>query len=89
MNARKRSRMALRNPGCPPIADKGRIFTAGDPYAPYLIARFARGVPGSESDIYFLMSTWNPYNVVLMKARLRLREPQAIRQADAGDNTRS
>jgi len=60
---------------------------AGDPYAPYMIARFAKGVAGRHADIYFLMSTWNPYNVVLMKARLKLDEP--VREAGLNDSAGS
>lgn len=66
------------------LTDPHSPQTAGDPYAPYMIARFAKGVPGEQADIYFLMSTWNPYNVVLMKARLKLDEP--VREASMGGN---
>lgn len=45
----------------------------GAPYAPYPITRFTKGVAGKSTDIYFLLSTWNPYNVVLMKATLELK----------------
>lgn len=50
---------------CHQVSDPHNPQVAGDPYAPYLISRFSQG-----PDLYFLMSTWNPYNVVLMKARL-------------------
>jgi hypothetical protein len=63
--------------GCEALADSHAPQVAGDPYAPYQIARFAKGVKGEYSDIYFLMSTWNPYNVVLMKARLLVEPPRA------------
>ena len=85
MNASARTPAASSDEGCPRIADAGTPFIPGDPYAPYLIAKFARGVPGSQSDIYFLMSTWNPYNVVLMKARLKLRSRPEVRQASVED----
>ncbi|MGE5545963.1 MAG: DUF4185 domain-containing protein [Solirubrobacterales bacterium] len=70
----------MNNPGeagCPAVSDPHNPETAGDPYAPYMIARFSRGEPGRYSDVYFLMSTWNPYNVVLMSARLKVPEPNA------------
>jgi hypothetical protein len=63
--------VSTANP-CRALSDEHSPTVAGDPYAPYQIASFSRGVRGSHSDVYFLMSTWNPYNVVLMKARLRL-----------------
>jgi hypothetical protein len=66
------------------LTDPHSPQTAGDPYAPYMITRFAEGVAGEHADIYFLMSTWNPYNVVLMKARLKLDEP--VREAGLGGN---
>lgn len=54
------------------LSDPHSPQVSGDPYAPYMIARFAKGVPGQYADIRFLMSTWNPYNTVLMTTRLRL-----------------
>lgn len=61
---------------CPRLlTDPHSPGVAGDPYAPYMIAGFSKGEPGRHSDIYFLMSTWNPYNVVLMKTRLAVEAP--------------
>ncbi len=51
------------------LSDPGRENEWGGEYGPYQFAEFARGRPG-ESTIYFTMSTWNPYAVVLMRARL-------------------
>jgi hypothetical protein len=41
----------------------------GGAYAPYVIERWTR-VKGSELSIYYAMSTWTPYVVVLMKSQL-------------------
>lgn len=60
---------------CRVVADPNASETPGDPYAPALIPRFTRGVPGVSSEIRFLMSTWNPYAVVLMSATVRLGPP--------------
>ncbi|RYG29042.1 DUF4185 domain-containing protein, partial [bacterium] len=49
------------------VHDPHRQNEFGGEYAPYMIPRFSR----PDGTIYFVMSTWNPYNVVLMKARLR------------------
>ena len=43
----------------------------GGEYAPYVVERWTK-VQGSELDLYYVMSTWNPYVVVLMKSRLRV-----------------
>jgi len=42
---------------------------AGDVYAPYIIPRYTEGGLHATT-IYFTMSTWNPYDVVLMRATL-------------------
>lgn len=52
------------------VHDPGRENDFGGEYGPYMIPRFFKG-DKKEADIYFLMSIWNPYNVVLMKARLK------------------
>jgi hypothetical protein len=43
----------------------------GDPYAPYVISSFTKG-DATSTTIYWVMSTWNPYQVVLMKSTLQL-----------------
>ncbi|MBW1873189.1 MAG: DUF4185 domain-containing protein, partial [Deltaproteobacteria bacterium] len=57
------------NQHCDDTYDPGRENETGGEYGPYLIGRFAKAVPNG-SMIYFTMSTWNPYNVVLMRAEL-------------------
>lgn len=59
---------------CRDVSDPHSAGQAGDAYGPYLISRFTRGTPGGASDIYYLMSTWNPYTVVLMRSTLRIEE---------------
>jgi hypothetical protein len=44
----------------------------GGTYAPYVIERWIK-VSGSELDLYYVLSTWNPYVVVLMKSRLTIQ----------------
>jgi hypothetical protein len=51
------------------VHDPGRENEFGGEYGPYLIDRFTRKTAGG-ARIYFLMSTWNPYAVVLMRADL-------------------
>ena len=43
----------------------------GGAYAPYVVERWTR-LRGAELDLYYVLSTWNPYVVVLMKSRLRV-----------------
>ena len=57
-----------------PIQDASRETAAGDPYNPSLISPFTRCQQGVISDFYFALSTWNPYQVVLMKASLLAAE---------------
>jgi hypothetical protein len=40
-------------------------------YVPYVVERWT-AVQGSQLDLYYVLSTWNPYVVVLMKSRLRV-----------------
>jgi len=42
----------------------------GGAYAPYVIERWTK-LQGSELNIYYVLSTWNPY-VVMMKSRLHV-----------------
>ncbi|HYD31894.1 MAG TPA: DUF4185 domain-containing protein [Azospirillaceae bacterium] len=72
LNAGSAIRPAAMGGDCQTVADPHNPATNGDPYAPYMISSFTKGVAGGHSDIYFMMSTWNPYTVVLMKATLRL-----------------
>jgi hypothetical protein len=43
----------------------------GGEYAPYVVERWTK-VQGSELNLYYVLSTWNPYVVVLMKSRLKV-----------------
>jgi hypothetical protein len=43
----------------------------GGAYAPYVVERWTR-VQGAELNIYYVLSTLNPYVVVLMKSRLKV-----------------
>lgn len=56
---------------CDSVHDAGRENEWGGEYGPYQFEHFATGGGGSTS-IYFTMSTWNPYTVVLMKAKLQI-----------------
>jgi Domain of unknown function (DUF4185) len=57
-----------------PVIGKGQAnprAVHGGAYAPYVIERWTK-VRGSELSIYYVLSTWNPYVVVLMKSRLQV-----------------
>ncbi len=56
---------------CDDISDPELVNEYGGEYAPYVISRFTTGNENGTT-IYFVMSTWNPYQVVLMKSTLRL-----------------
>ncbi len=57
-----------------PVIGKGHADPAavkGGTYAPYVVERWTK-FQGSELDMYYVLSTWNPYVVVLMKSRLQV-----------------
>jgi hypothetical protein len=56
---------------CDSVHDPGRENVWGGEYGPYLISRFTTG-DQSRTTIYYVMSTWNPYNTVLMKSELEI-----------------
>ena len=53
------------------FSDSHRDNEWGGEYGPYIMARFTSGSDGW-SRIYYTMSTWNPYQVVVMQSDLRL-----------------
>lgn len=53
--------------------DKGLENRWGGPYAPYFIERFTTG-DKERCSIYYTMSTWNPYQVVLMRSDIGFPE---------------
>ena len=55
---------------CDSLSDSGANNTFGGEYGPYFISRYTRA-DTSSTTIYYLMSTFNPYTAVLMKAALR------------------
>jgi hypothetical protein len=56
---------------CDSIHDNGRENEWGGEYGPYQFENLAKG-DSISTTIYFTMSTWNPYTVVLMKAKLKI-----------------
>lgn len=57
-----------------PVIGKGRAnpeAVQGGAYAPYVVERWTK-LQGSELTFYYVLSTWNPYVVVLMKSRLHV-----------------
>jgi hypothetical protein len=66
----------IHRPGCGPPSDPHSPDDGkpGDVYAPFVIPRYTKGGLGSTT-IYFVLSTWNPYQVVLMRSTLALQSP--------------
>jgi hypothetical protein len=54
---------------CDTVHDAGRENEWGGEYGPYQFETLAVG-DATQTTIYFTMSTWNPYTVVLMKATI-------------------
>lgn len=53
------------------LSDPGREHEWGGEYGPYVIDRFTRALPGRRAAVYFVLSTWNPYNTVEMRMVLQ------------------
>ncbi len=56
---------------CDAVHDPGRERETGGPYGPYVISPYTTG-DMTRTTIYYVMSTWNPYNIVLMRSTLEL-----------------
>ncbi len=57
-----------------PVIGKGQAnpqAVHGGAYAPYVVERWTK-VQASELSAYYVLSTWNPYVVILMKSRLHV-----------------
>jgi hypothetical protein len=57
-----------------PVIGKGQMdpeAVRGGAYAPYVVERWTK-LTGPELSVYYVLSTWNPYVVVLMKSRLKV-----------------
>jgi hypothetical protein len=57
-----------------PVIGKGQAkpdAVRGGAYAPYVIERFTR-VEGGKLNLYYVLSTWNPYVVVLMRSEFAI-----------------
>src|SRR5450631_3064865 len=65
------------------VQDPNRQDEWGGEYGPYLIPRFTR-IDHGDVMVYFVMSTWNPYNTVLMRAKVRLDPWQGFQLAPPG-----
>ena len=46
----------------------------GGEYGPFIINRYTTGVQDQKTTIYFTLSTWNPYQKVLMKTTLTVKD---------------
>jgi hypothetical protein len=64
-------------------SDRPRQWEWGGEYGPYQIPRYTTG-DATSTTIYYTMSTWNPYQVVLMKSTLRLEPTGQAMTATGG-----
>lgn len=51
----------------PTIGPNDPATTPGAPYAPYMIERFT-SISGGTLSVYYTLSTWNPYTIVMMRS---------------------
>jgi hypothetical protein len=56
------------------FSDPYREHEHGGEYGPYIMARYTTAIEGGVR-IYYTMSTWNPYQVVVMRTDLQLEPP--------------
>lgn len=64
----------------PVIGPNDPVTTPGGPYAPYMIERFTR-VDSRTLSIYYTLSTWNPYTIVLMRSDFLVSEESSRRRS--------
>ncbi len=64
----------------PTIGPNDPVTTPGGPYAPYMIERFTR-VAGGTLSIYYTLSTWNPYTIVMMRSDFLVSEGSLRRRS--------
>ncbi len=61
------------HPACDSLSSANRLDVQGSDYAPYFISRLTTGdAARATSTFYFTMSTWNPYEVVVMQSSIAL-----------------
>ncbi len=60
-------------PACDSLSSADRLADGGGNYSPYFISRFTSGdsLQGTSS-FYYVVSTWNPYQVVIMQSSIQL-----------------
>jgi hypothetical protein len=58
---------------CDGLSDPGREAEWGGEYGPYVISRYTTKnlIAPKAANVYFTMSTWNPYEVMLMTATIK------------------
>jgi hypothetical protein len=54
---------------CDRAQDAPWTASGGGPYAPYILDRYTTGTAG-RATLYYLLSTWNPYQVVVMRTTI-------------------
>jgi hypothetical protein len=64
-------------------------FVAGGLYAPFVLDRYTEGLPSSllgarRARIYWLVSTWDPYQVSVMRTDLELFKPRIHAEVQTG-----
>ncbi|HXP87410.1 MAG TPA: DUF4185 domain-containing protein [Bryobacteraceae bacterium] len=60
------------SPACDQAGNPGREDTEGGSYGPYFLSSFTTGNSANQtSTFYFMLSTWNPYIEVIMKATMQ------------------
>lgn len=64
----------------PTIGGNDPVTTPGGPYAPYMIERFTR-VDRNKLSIYYTLSTWNPYTILMMRSDFTISQDTSRRRS--------
>jgi len=65
---------SFEHDACDDVSDPGRENEWGGEYGPYIVSRLSTAATDDAGELVFVMSTWNPYNTVLMASRVRVTE---------------
>jgi len=67
----------IHEPGCDFVFERDPDNARGGAYGPYVIPSFTKG-DATTTTIYWTLSTWNPYQAVLMKSTLRRSDARRV-----------
>jgi len=61
---------------CDAVHDPGREDEWGGEYGPYVVESLSRAIDADTAEMYFVLSTWNPYQTMLMRTEISVAHLQ-------------